>query len=366
MLRRSWAFLIVAALAVTACEGPEGPTGPGGSTGAAGPAGAAGAAGPVGPAGQDANENCTQCHEDATDLFARQVQYAASTHRQGGNFERGNSASCAACHAHEGYMERIAAGTTAPAAGIENPSPINCRTCHQIHTTYTSADYALTSTAPVVLFNTSDGTVDYGAAAGNLCAQCHQARALTAPVIGGADVTITSSRYGYHHGPQAQVVGGVGAVEFTGSESILGGVHTHGDATNPLNAKVCATCHMATPYGAQAGGHTWFMSYDYHGHTTDNVAGCQTCHKSADDFNYMSDVPTQVAALLGSVETELLRLGIKAAPGTVYAVKGTYAPELAGAFLNWQMFTEDRSMGLHNPPYVIRVLTNTLETLKAM
>ena len=51
---------------VTGCEGPEGPIGPKGDTGAGGPAGPQGPTGPQGPAGADANESCTQSHNDNT------------------------------------------------------------------------------------------------------------------------------------------------------------------------------------------------------------------------------------------------------------------------------------------------------------
>ena len=109
MMRRNTVLLAAAVFLlplVTACEGPEGPAGPTGSSGVTGPQGPAG---PVGPAGQDANENCTQCHADNVTLFAKQVQYEASTHRTGGNFER-SDADCAACHTHQGFLERLATG----------------------------------------------------------------------------------------------------------------------------------------------------------------------------------------------------------------------------------------------------------------
>ena len=357
MLRRNWAFLIVAALAVSACEGPDGPAGP---SGAAGPAGPAGANGAAGPAGQDANENCTQCHDGDVGLFAVQVQYANSIHRLGGNFER-STTSCAPCHTHQGFLERIGNGAMVTAADVPNPAPINCRTCHTIHTTFTDSDFALTSTDPVTFWNAGHGTADLGDV-GNLCAQCHQGRVLSPmPVIGGADVTLTSSRYGYHHGPQGTVLAGVGAFEFSGSEDIDGGpfVHATGDA--------CSSCHMGAAFGEQAGGHTWKMSYDYHGHEVDNVAGCTGagCHSSMDDFNDKGDIKAQVIALIHDVEVELIRLGIHTGSGH-YAVTGVQDADLAAAFVNYQMFAEDRSNGIHNPPYAISVLTNTLETLQGM
>jgi len=357
MLRRSWAFLIVAALAVTACEGPEGPTGPAGSTGAAGPAGPAGAAG---PAGQDANENCTQCHEDNTGLFVFQVQYGASTHRTGGNFERGAAAECAACHAHEGFVERIASGTTAPAAGFDNTSPINCRTCHLIHTTYTDADYALTTTTPISLFLPGQATLDLGEV-GNLCGQCHQAGLIPSPMpeIGGADVTVTSPYWGWHHGPQAEVLGGVGFFEFPGTATITGGPMSHGNPAS--NTDGCGTCHMATAYGAQAGGHTWNMTYLYHGSTADNTAGCKTCHTTIDDFTGLGDVPAAVDALLVQLQAELERIGILSAG---HSVPGVWKGDVAAGYINYQALNEEGSHGLHNPGYVKAILTNTIAAMK--
>jgi len=355
MFRRSWAFLTAAALAlaVSACEGPVGPAG---ATGAAGPAGPAGA---QGPAGQDANENCTQCHKDDTELYSKQVQYSASTHRIGGNFERGGSAECSACHSHEGFTERIAAGTEAPAAGFDNPSPINCRTCHQIHTTYTEADFALVTNTPVDLFLEGEGTLDLGQV-GNLCGQCHQARTPDPnPVIGGDDVVVTSPYWGVHHGPQAEVVGGTGLYEFTGTATISGGPFIHGMAS--ANPDVCGTCHMAKAYGSQAGGHTWNTSYLYHGSSRDNTAGCLTCHSTMDDFHGLGDTQATVSALLAELKTELERIGILSAD---HAVPGTWKADVAAGYINYQALNEEGSKGIHSPPYIKAVLTNTVAAMK--
>ncbi len=312
-------------------------------------------------------------------LFVKQVQYAQSVHRLGGNFER-STTSCAPCHTHQGFLERVASNAYTTAADIPDPAPINCRTCHMIHDTYTSADYALTATAPVPLYNFdyvagTETTVDYGAAAGNLCARCHQARKLSpVPVIDGADVTFTSSRYGVHHGPQAQVLGGTNAFEFTGTQTIGGGPMSHGNPST--NAKLCATCHMGAAFGEQAGGHTWKMTYGYHGSDVDNVAGCNStgCHTNFVDFTAFGDTPGTVLGLLSQLDTLLVNRGIKLeySPGytihdlSPYAVAGTYPANLAAAFTNWQLFAEDRSLGLHNPAYVKAVLQNSIEAVNAL
>lgn len=368
-MRRSIALLAAAVFLIPAlaCEGPQGPEGP---TGPTGPAGPQGPEGPVGPAGQDANENCTQCHTNDATLFAVQNQYQNSVHATGDNFERGSATYslarfCAPCHTHQGFMEVLSTGAQSVEAGSDNPAPVNCRTCHQIHVSGTAADYALTTTDPVDLWNESHGTFDFGAKA-NLCAQCHQARVQEMPAMGAETVTVSSSRYGYHHGPQAQVNAGVGAVEFAGSATIDGGPTSHG---NPdANADGCATCHMASAFGAQAGGHTWKMSYGLHGNMEDHAVGCQICHSSAEDFSYAGDVPSEILGLLQTLEGHLVRIGVKQAMSTdytihglsVYANTGDYPGDVVGAFLNWQLFAEDRSLGLHNPDYARSVLTNTI------
>ncbi len=360
-MRRRVPLLAGAALlafVLAGCEGPTGPTGPAGPAGTAGPAGPAGPTGPVGPAGEDANQNCTQCHKDDTELFAKQIQYQASGHYVNGDFER-STTDCAPCHTHEGFMEVQQTGASTTAADIENPTPPNCRTCHQIHTTYTDADYALTTTAPVALRASGNVVVNFGN--GNLCASCHQGRPIDegAPTIDGANVQVASTRYGMHHSPVGQILGGKGLYQFTGSATIQGGADIHGGSSVG-----CPTCHMAKPFGAQAGGHTFAMTYDYHGATLDNVAGCMTsgCHSSVTDFG-KAGVQDDVQAKLDQLADLLRSIGIMAAAPSVSSVAGTWPANVAAAFINWQVITEDKSLGIHNPSYVPAVLQNTIEKM---
>jgi hypothetical protein len=358
-MRRRVPVLATAAMlafALAGCEGPTGPAGPAGTAGAAGPAGPAGPQGPAGPAGQDANQNCTQCHVNDTRLFARELQYKNSVHYTGGDFER-STAPCAACHTHEGFIERIASGAQT-AGPIDQPSPPNCRTCHQIHTTYTDADFAFTATAPVDLWYAPGQSVDFGK--GNLCAQCHQARPVDPlPAIGGADVAVTSTRYGTHHSPVAEVMGGVGLFDFSGN--VAGGPFRHGESDVG-----CPTCHMAMPFGAQAGGHTMAMTYDYHGSEEDNVAGCMSagCHSAGSvvDFDKFGD-QTEVQSRLDALATLLRAKGIMAAAPSTSSVAGTWPANVAAAFVNWQTINEDKSLGIHNPPYVLGILQASIDAM---
>mgnify|MGYP003574630842 FL=1 len=182
------------------------------------------------------------------------------------------------------------------------------------------------------------------------------------PVLGGDSVTVTSTRYGTHHSPVAQVISGNGLFAFAGSANIPDGVlHVHGDPE--FNPGVCATCHMGTAFGEQAGGHTFAMSYEYHGRDVENIAGCADCHKTVEDFDHFNARP-ETKTLLAELDVELQRLGIRKAGADFYAVTGTYPADVAAAFLNWQIISEDKSGGLHNPPYVINTLKNTIAKMK--
>ncbi|MEJ2186032.1 MAG: collagen-like protein [Gemmatimonadota bacterium] len=352
MKRRLPVILGVPLLAiVVACEGPAGPRGP---------AGADGAPGAQGPPGTSFLQQCSQCHGGSTEILSRVLEYEHSVHYTGGNFERARDATCAVCHSHEGFVERIAAGTNTIPAGIANPTPPNCRTCHMIHTNYDSTDLRLRATDPVTLL-INDSTVDLGKGGdANLCTQCHQPRKPDPmPVLGDTTmITIPSTHYDMHHGTQGAVLAGTGAFAFKTSVTIVNGPMAHGSDQGG-----CPVCHMAKAYGVQAGGHTWNMTYTLHGQVEDNTAGCETCHSIMNDFDY-ANVQTHVQTLLDSLQVLLQNKGILDSTGTV--VTSTFSSDLTAAYLNWTMFEQDGSMGVHNPPYVVSVLTNTIAAVNAM
>lgn len=349
-----WAGAALLAFVIAGCEGPSGPQGPEGLAGIEGPMGPTG---PAGPAGADGNSTCSQCHTNDTGMLAREIQYEGSGHYLNGNYAYANRADCADCHTHEGFMARLAGGWGAGTA-VDNASPQNCRTCHKIHETYTQADYALRSQDPVDL--QLGGTVDFGK--GNLCASCHMSRAISPmPTLGGPAVTVTSSRYGGHHSPVANILGGTGLFEFAGPV-ILSGPFVHG------NKNVgCPMCHMAAGYGNEGGGHTLNMEYDRHGTIVENTTGCLSvgCHTSISDFND-GNIQGQTQVQLDSLAVLLRKAGIMAAAPSVSSRSGTYPADVAAAFVNWQLISEDKSLGIHNPPYVAGVLRNTIAKMSTL
>jgi hypothetical protein len=334
------------ALSMAACEGPAGPAGTAGAAGAAGPQGPAG---PQGVAGQNALNTCSQCHASDARLVAIERQFQNSRHWLTTTFDR-NTGVCVQCHTHQGFIAVAVEGGALPGT-VNNPAPINCRTCHQIHTTFTAADLARTTNAPVNVL--VGGTVNLGGD-GNLCSNCHQARDFSPmPAIGGSPVTITNFRWGPHYGAQANVMGTTGFFHFTGTRSYPTGPMSHGDAG-------CQTCHMVPAVGNQAGGHTWRLR---HGSAnTALITACTQCHATATTFDRFG-VQTQTASQMAELKALLQAAGIARDDG--YAIPGTFDADVAAAFINYRLLYFDGSKGIHHPEYVDAVLTNTIAMLKA-
>jgi len=338
------ACLLLAGVSAMACSGTVGPQGK------QGPAGPQGEQGPA-----EGTSACSSCHTDGEDLKARQVQYAASTHATGGNFEK-NSGDCSICHTSQGFQERLAAGTYDDLAeAVENPTAINCRTCHEIHETNTTDDWGLKAQDAVVLNLTQTA---YNAGKSNLCASCHQSSwSYDIPDLAtpAGDYVITSSYFGPHYGPQSNILTGEGGYgDYTGSD-------VHYTAVTDA----CVTCHMYDAYGAMAGGHTWNMEYEYYGSARANNGMCKTCHAGKIDGNTFDRIgknnnQTAIQALIDTLKAALEANGIMASD---HAVEGTYTNAEAGALWNYLLIVEDRSLGVHNPNFAKFLLETGIAAL---
>jgi hypothetical protein len=363
-MKRTIPLLLGTALAVmlAACEGPIGPDGPAGPAGPAGPGGPAGPAGPTGPqgppgasgpAGANALNTCVQCHGADATLLAIELQYRRSAHYETIYYERGGD--CMECHNHQGFITAVVNNQPLPAF-FADAAPINCRTCHQIHTGFTAADYSLTKTSPVAL-KTGGGALDMGD--GNLCGACHQARPISpSPTLGGAPVTITNFRYGPHYGPQANIFAQSGLFHFAGPRTIPPA------SSNPHRAE-CSACHMVPGVVANnmvhAGGHVFSLRYGTDG-ANELVRVCTQCHASAQSFDFRF-FKSEIQGSLTTLKNLLVAEGIMRADG--YANTGTFPADVTAAFLNWKYLYYDGSYGLHNPAYIEAVLFNTIAAMQA-
>jgi hypothetical protein len=331
-------MLILLLLLLSACEGEQGPPGPQGPEGPAGPRGPEGPAGAEGAAVEAgvAELTCTECHNDTGLISGHQATWSESLHGSGEAFLRASNPGCAGCHSGATFSARVVAGQS-PAdveEGDPNPTRQDCRTCHQIHTTYTGEDFALETTDPVTLYVLPEVTFDGGK--GNLCANCHQPRAAFPEAVDG-NIEITSIRFGPHYGQESMLLLGVGGTGVEGSPSVHYGVVED----------TCVTCHL--------GNHTFVPV----------IAACQTCHADAENFD-INGVQTRVEELFAELEAALLAKGmISGTPEEGYLpVPGTYPEAEVAALWNYRVLFEDRSRGVHNPDYTIALLEASIEALR--
>jgi len=369
------ALLALAFVFVVSCEGPEG---------------VAGLDGVDGIDGVDGNLTCLVCHSDGN-IQSVKEQFHQSVHSSGqvAVAYAGARSSCARCHSNQGFVEFATNGTVAE--NIAAPTAWECSTCHGLHETFDSTDYALRLDDPIAFIFDNAVTADFGN--GNLCANCHQSRRSGPADMGGQFVDlngveddgpggvgdddefevpagqffISSTHYGPHHGAQSNTLYGAGFAEMTGSMSYpVAGTATH------FTSGSCTSCHMAESTDTGEGGHTWNPAVD----------ACTTCHAGATDFDIggtMTEIAAQLDVLRDLLEvqgvieegvTEIFELdpetgdivSVLESDG-FHPVVNVFTVAQSEAFFNWVGLLEDRSFGAHNPAYTRALLTNSIEAI---
>jgi len=326
--------LVVAAALISACATA-------GEPGAQGPAGPAGPAGPQGEAGAPAmaaDLTCTECHNDTSIITGKKSSWEESIHGSGEAFERGANASCAGCHSGAAFSAMIAAGQNfEQVESVDaNPTHQDCRTCHQIHTTYTGDDWALETNAPVTFVAEAFADTTFDGGNGNLCANCHQARRVPFVVENGT-VDVNTSRFNTHYGVEAQVLMGLGGQ----------GVEGKPGAHYSMVENTCVTCHLG-----EGDNHRF----------EPQLASCQECHADAENFD-INGTQTEVQAMIDELHELLVAKGMLTEDGAV--VQAVYPENEAYALWNYNIFShEDTSLGVHNPSYIKAALEWSIEQLK--
>ena len=295
--------------------------------------------------------NCFSCHDDQnTFLVSAEQQWRNSIHASGNNINRGGSASCAGCHASEGFIQRVNGETV---TGEPNPTSIHCFTCHQPHT---NGDFGLRYEETAVLQNGE--SFDLGP--GNLCAYCHQARRNVDTYVGtvGTDPRlINSTHWGPHHSNQADMLIGSNGYEYSG--------FTYEQSPHRTAvADACVDCHknLGTRNNV-VGGHTFnqrAIVRDEGGEESEilNTAACADCHGSQSDFD-VNGRQTEVAGLIVQLEAIVEAAGLWTNGHPNSGV--TTSVDSAGAVWNLLMAEEDRSIGVHNAKYTVGLLQSSID-----
>jgi hypothetical protein len=389
-------------------DGPAGVAGSNGEAGAQGTAGPMGAMGPAGPAGGSSLDgsvasipvSClSPCHgfNGVVAQFQTSVHYTeylvnvASAAPETAWTTTG--AACGNCHAIDGLQQRVTGnvGTTDggavvnlasgelqyrdPATGALSTSnylgtatvaEVYCTTCHAVtdandpHKTgipWTPGSFPLQISEDGGAINIErspsvagvTGTQASGPNGGNFgpgatCMWCHRSRVDVTNYLTTIGNAITSTRWGPHEGPQADLFTGVGGYQYAGK--------TYGQATHEQKLS-CVDCHMVSvAENSNVADHSF----------TPQLSACLGCHAGASSFD-VSGFETDVQSALTVMETFLNAQGLLTRASAAAATAPFYPP-LTGAQLgdgNWSQdnpvpgaslgggtLTEDQAGGIYN------------------
>jgi hypothetical protein len=217
---------------------------------------------------------------------------------------------------------------------------------------------------------TVTGTAVGALGASNTCVWCHKSRKDVTNYITATGNKLTSSHWGPHEGPQADVFSGAGGYHYVGQ--------SYGQSTHQKQT-VCADCHMPDiPTNQNAPNHSFFPQ----------LSACQRCHAGATSFDVAGGQST-VKGMMFEFQKDLNNLGYLTRNDTApYAPlsgsqltdaafsidltnptggPGNTAPSLtadqAGALYNYIIIARGGAMGVHNPLYVKQLIFDSIKAL---
>ncbi|MBS4007477.1 MAG: hypothetical protein KGZ45_03505 [Clostridium sp.] len=270
-------------------------------------------------------KNCASCHEK------EYSEWQASPHKQIPLEQFPNDpriGECMKCHQASGFAAVVASGgnfreTWGPPPQSE-PEAVTCVACHSPHG------------------KTEERLLRLPKA--ELCATCH------------------GSKW------QNLVLSGSGGHRYSGVDWHSFGEHPHNSGNR------CVTCHMARTAGAVSlGGHTFRMRAG--SGENQNTAACQSCHGETASYEIFGR-QKEVTALLDELRLLLEQHNNGRLPGFQPGACNQchrggmqpfeHDPEqiLGKAFENYLLVERDKSLGIHNPPYVLQLLRSAIRSVR--
>lgn len=318
------------------------------------------------------SESCQSCH-DAPRVTAQFHSFRRSGHidpvwsNSFQNREWTNDLQyCARCHDGKAYVYFVKGG----GPGAENPpfdtdpevfNPnthvgVTCETCHEPHQGGVRKAPASSDT---LAGGFNYASINLGA--GATCGDCHKYRQDGYNMV--TNVPITNVRWGPHYAGAIDVLLGEGGYEFY-TETPKSFAHRNMENT-------CASCHMATAEGEfrnLLGDHSFNMRYTDNGAERDLIEACQNCHAGISSFadilgadynntGVQQPFQEEVADLLHMLAMALPPYG---EPTINWQEIDNDDPDMKGAYWNYRYVYYDRSLGVHNPKYVVALLQRSI------
>jgi hypothetical protein len=323
-------------------------------------------------------EPCGNCH--AIDGLAQRVNGTVGAASDGGVTNLGTG--------ELEYRSNTGVLSAANYIGSATVAEVYCTTCHNVtnaddpHKTgvpWTPGSFPLEVPAdgggvniersPSTAAVTGTNAGDFGP--GNTCMWCHRSRVDITNTLTPTNNAITSTHWGPHEGPQADIFTGVGGYEYAGE--------TYGEATHEQKLS-CVDCHMVpVADNDNVPDHSF----------APQLSACLQCHAGATNFN-MNGFESQVQSAMTEIETWLNDAGLltraASAPyvpltasqigdgnwatdnpvpgGTLEG--GLLTQNQAGALYNYILVARGGAYGVHNPKYVAQLLYDSYFALSGL
>ena len=319
---------------------------------------------------------CISCHSNSHRDAINDAYTSLSKHANGSSWSYAgvgiNRVGCAQCHNNQGFIDFQTTGAVHE-EGYTLSQPISCTGCHNIHRSFDFAndenDMAMRTLRPVTLITNPDYTIDIKNESdvlgkSNTCVNCHQPRT-SAPEATDGKYMNTSTHWGPHHGPQSTLLEGITGFEFSPAEIPVAGTGGHRTKMS------CVACHMSTVDE----GHSWEPA---------NYASvtCTKCHGAKEEVTGFATGMAELAELLANAEgqaivkvdgvwvpafeadgtTPVITIGIVHEGGE--PALGLFDIQVANAAYNYLYILEDKSNGVHNPPYVKALIEQSIKSFE--
>lgn len=296
--------------------------------------------------------DCAQCH-DSKPNHVRNIEWNSSRHAIA---VEETEPSCARCHAAKGFAN-YTSGKTAVAVPYE---VITCAACHDPHSATNT--HQLRGMAAVTLMDKKTTITEGGT--GLMCMNCHMSRRDATNYV---EITAGSSRFGPHHGPQADM--------FVGANAVTYGKVIPSSAHYKVVEDSCSTCHMQALGSTNAaylhaGGHTFNMTYENGTNSVHAVGACVECHGEIESFDFarqdyngdgvVEGVQTEVRRLMDKLALLLPPVGV---PKDNISIDNKWTRQQLRAGYNYLFVWEDGSYGVHNLSYAVGLLKASIADL---
>jgi hypothetical protein len=306
---------------------------------------------------------CASCHDDANHHVFPE-QWAVSVHADLPRKE--TRTNCAPCHNGKGFIEWVDGGKAALTENIDANYNITCASCHDPHDATNEHQLrTVDATLPNGVEVTEGGN-------GKLCMNCHNSRRDASTYIAQQ---LASGRVPEpHHGPQAEML----TTENVYTFGLDLGSSPHLQATE----NGCVDCHMfsqdvhdANGNLVTAGMHSFAM-VDQQG--VDNVAACEQCHAPfGDNFSDKKYYLDGNADHDGNGVADGLQIEVEGLLDTLYSVlpqdstgelvaDSTTSVDVGAAMYNYYFVEEDKSMGVHNPRFAVKLLQASIDAVRGV